>query len=256
MSYSNSWKQFWDEYDFDHGPEPWRPEPGSELEKLREQELLNFIDPRYDEMIFDAGCGTGRNILLLSSKVKQIVGMDYSQAAIERCQRRIDSNQLRNVEVKQGSITQLPLSDRSINKVLCMSVLQYMDDIEVTRALTEFKRILCDGGVIVLHVKNLSSLYLSTLWAVKRVKLLLHKKTNLEYYRSFRWYVKALRALGFEVVDYNSFNLLMLDKIPRRLTLFLQKLELQNYNKPFLRLGWLRRHGSELKIKARLKRRI
>jgi len=192
---------------------------------------------------------------LLSPRTKQIVGMDYSQGAIDGCQRRIAANQLKNAKAVQGSITYVPLPSQSVDKVLCMSVLQYIDDTEVIRALTEFKRILCDGGVIVLHVKNLSSLYLSSLWALKRIKLLLRKKTKLEYYRSFRWYVRVLKASGFEVVDYNSFSLLMFDIMPRRLISFLEKLELQNCNRWFLRLGCLRRHGAELKIKARLERR-
>ncbi|HXM28646.1 MAG TPA: class I SAM-dependent methyltransferase [Chthoniobacterales bacterium] len=259
MDYSDNWEKFWDErsekatsdYDFDHGCGS-----GGEIEKLSEQELLTFIDPQRDDAIFDAGCGTGANILLLSPGVKEIVGMDYSRGATERCQRRIESNQLENAKVLRGSVTHVPLPDRSFDKVLCMSLLQYMDDTEVTCALTEFKRILRDDGVIILHLKNLASIYLATLWAVKRIKRLVRKQTKLEYYRSFSWYVKALRAFGFEIVDYNSFSLFMLDGMPKRFLLLLQKFELQNYNNAFFRLGFLRRHGSELKIKARLKRRM
>ena len=258
MGHCTDWKKHWDErseqatsdFSFNRGGSPWE----KEIEDLSKRELVSFIDPKIGEVVFDAGCGTGDNILLLHSNVKRIVGMDYSQGAVERCQRRIRSNNIENVEVREGSITQVPLPDCSVNKVLCMSVLQYMDDDEVKRAFIEFARVLKDRGVLVLHVKNLSSVYLSALLISKKVKLLLGKQTKLEYLRPYRWYITTLKSFGFDIVDYNSFDLFVLPKMPRRLLLFLQKLELRNHTKRLFRIGFIRRHGSELKIKAILRK--
>ena|SRR5437016_14607375 len=120
------------------------------------------------------------------------------------------------------------------------------------RSFEEFVRILKDQGTIILHVKNISSLYLSTLWAAKRVKLLLGMKTKLEHFRSYGWYARELRRLDFEIVAYDSFNLFMIESMPKPLLLFFQKLELKYHDKFPFRLGLMRRHGSELKIKARI----
>jgi ubiquinone/menaquinone biosynthesis C-methylase UbiE len=257
MEKASDWKQFWEarsrraasDFDFDHGASP-----GTEIEALSKEELLNFIGPKPDERVFDAGCGTGGNMLLLHSKVKSIVGMDYSGGAVERCRRRIQSNNIDNAEVTEGSITQVPLPDSTVDKVLCMSVLQYVDDNEVKLAFEEFARILKDRGVLVLHVKNISSLYLATLWMAKRAKLLLGIRTKVEHYRSYRWYVRELESLGFAVLSYNSFQFFTVEGMPTSVVRFLQKLELKYRNKFPLRLGFLRRHGSELKIKAQLVR--
>jgi ubiquinone/menaquinone biosynthesis C-methylase UbiE len=258
MDRSTDWKQHWDErskqassdFDFDRGVTPRE----KEVEDLSERELLSFINPKPTDVIFDAGCGTGVNILLLHSKVKWIVGMDYSKGAIERCRRRIQSNNIENAEVQEGSITHIPLPDGSVDKAVCMSVLQYMDDSELRLAFTEFARILRRNGILVLHVKNLSSLYLSTLWIGKQLKSILGKPCRLGHYRTYGWYAKALTSFGFDVVDYNSFEFFTLPKMPTRLVVYLQKFELRNYTRPLLRLGWVRRHGSELKIKATLRK--
>ncbi len=257
MDRSTNWKQHWDQrseqassdFDFDRGVAPRE----KEVEDLSERELLKFIDPKPTDLIFDAGCGTGVNILLLHSRVKRIVGMDYSKGAIDRCRRRIQSNNIENAEVQEGSITHIPLPDASVDKVVCMSVLQYMDDSELGLAFTEFARILKGNGILVLHVKNLSSLYLSTLWIGKQLKSILGKLCKLGYYRTYGWYAKALISFGFDVVDYNSFEFFTLPKMPTRLMVYLQKLELRNHTRPLLRLGWVRRHGAELKIKATLR---
>ncbi len=257
MEDTTDWKQFWEErsqsagsdFAFDHGPNP-----GAEIEELAKRELLNFIDPKPHETLFDAGCGTGGNMLLLHYKVKSIVGMDYSQGAVERCQRRINSTGLSNATVIRGSITQIPLSDCSIDKLLCLSVLQYLDDAEVRKSLQEFRRVLKDGGIVILHVKNIFSLYLGTLWMAKRVKLLFGIRSKLEHYRSYRWYLRELKSLGFAVTAYYSSDLFAIEGMPTRIVRFLRKVELRYRNKFPLRLSFLRQHGSELHIKAQLVR--
>jgi ubiquinone/menaquinone biosynthesis C-methylase UbiE len=260
MSHSTDWKKHWEEraeqatsdFSFNRGGSSRE----KEIEEISQRELINFIEPRHNETLFDAGCGTGSNMLLLSSQVRHIVGIDYSQGAVERCRERLRANDIENAGVIEGNITQLPFPDSSFDKVLCLSVLQYMDDGEVKLALTEFTRILKDGGVLILHVKNASSIYLSTLLIGKKMKLLLRKQTKLGYFRPYRWYMTTLRSLGFDIVDFNSFNLFILPKMPTRMVIWLQKLELRNYTKRFLRTGFVRRHGSDLKIKAILRKSL
>ena len=54
---------------------------------------------------------TGANIVLLQPWVRQIIAMDYSKAAVARCQKRLADNGMNNVEVFQGDITSIPIPD-------------------------------------------------------------------------------------------------------------------------------------------------
>jgi ubiquinone/menaquinone biosynthesis C-methylase UbiE len=256
MSDSANWREFWErqssqdvsDYEFDRGTSP----RDAEAEELSARELLEFIEPKSGEIIFDAGCGTGVNMFLLHSLVQRVIGMDYSEGAIVRCRRRIQSQNIQNVELHQGSLTALPLPDRSADKILCMSVLQYLDDEDARKAFREFARVLKPDGTVILHVKNRSSLYLSTLRLAKRVKRLLGGKAKLEYVRPFRWYVRELESAGFCLDTYNSFNLLVIEGMPRALVRFLQRMELRHHKDFPLRSGFLRRHGADLKLKAQV----
>src|SRR5687768_14737744 len=105
------------------------------------EELLNLVLPKEDDSVLDAGCGIGGNLVALSSRVRQVVGIDFSKGAVEECQRRIDEIGLGNAEVREGSVTRLPLADASVDKVLCMSVLQYCDEKETISAFAEFARV-------------------------------------------------------------------------------------------------------------------
>jgi ubiquinone/menaquinone biosynthesis C-methylase UbiE len=220
---------------------------------MSSKELIDFIDPKPSEVIFDAGCGTGANIVLLHAKVRHIIGMDVTEAAISRCRQKILTNKIYNAFLLQGDVTQLPLPSASVDKILCLSVFQYLTDFELRETLREYQRILRDNGAVILHVKNLSSLNLSTLWLAKRLKSLL-RRTKQEHLRSYRWYMQELQSLGFEIEAYNSFNFFLIESMPRSVIHFLQKLELTNRDRLPFRAGFMRRHGSELKIKARIRR--
>ncbi len=250
------WKIYWEQraeqalsdFEYDRGRSP----QDRIIERLSDEELLSFIQPRAGDTILDAGCGSGVNIERLHSKVRCIVAMDYNKGSVERARERIRLGGIANAQVIQGNIADIPLPPCSIDKILCMSVLQYLDDGEVRRTFAEFRRILRPEGIVVLHVKNISSLYLSTLYLAKKVKSTFRRAVNMEYYRSYRWYFGTLRALGFTIVDYNSFNVLMVEGMPKRLEDFLRKYELSRYSSWLFRREFIRRHGSELKIKAKL----
>ena len=259
MDWETYWKSRWqqnisaaseDAYISHYESDLGRSARERQLEYLADEELINFIGAKASDVVLDAGCGAGRVVFLMHSTVNRMIGMDYSDSAIERLQGRIRSKEITNVQVVVGPVTDIPLQDCSVDRVLCMSVLQFLGDREVRKALEEFKRVLTENGSLVLHVKNISSVYLLTLWAAKRIKLMLHKQTKLEYLRSFRWYINILTASGFDILDYNSLNLLMMEMMPKRMILFLRELELRNHNRAFFRSGFIRRHGSELKIKA------
>ena len=173
MGDPSKWREFWDEksdqdvsdYQFDRGANP-RP---SDIEELSLAEFFEFVSPQRDERLLDAGCGTGENVLRLHDRVQRIIAVDFSDQAIARCRRRVKAHGIANVELHQGSVTALPVPDRSVDKIICMSVLHYLSDGEVRSAFGEFARALIPGGTVILHVKNSSSLYLSTLLLAKRV---------------------------------------------------------------------------------------
>jgi SAM-dependent methyltransferase len=257
MKQQIDWRQVWEDQSAHEAIPDFQLDRGrgacwEGIEELAAQELLAFVEPKALEVVLDAGCGTGANILRLHSRVKRIIGIDYARGCAERSRGRIRRNGLEAADVLVGSITDIPVATCSVDKVICMSVLQYLDDAEVRAALKELVRVLCDGGVLVLHVKNLSSIYFATLRLAKRLKARCGGVPRLEYVRPYEWYVTELRRLDCEIVGYNSFNLLMIERMPGRLLAWLRRFELRHYQKGVLQHPFVRRHGADLKIKARV----
>jgi len=255
MSSRTDWREVWEnksaqgisDFELDRGHPP-----DQEGENLSEEELINFVEPREFETVLDAGCGTGVNVARFHSRVKHIIGIDYSEGSLERCKKRIEAQKVENAQLSAASVTRIPLPDGAVDKVLCLSVLQYLDDQEARNALREFVRVVAPGGVIILHVKNLSSIYWSTLWAAKTLKSFLGGRTRIEHFRTFHWYVNELTLLKCEILDYYSSNLFIVDVMSPSLISFVRGFELRHHGDALFRSPLLRRHGAELLLKVRI----
>jgi ubiquinone/menaquinone biosynthesis C-methylase UbiE len=249
----DSWKDYWDargknvreDYEVDRG----QTCRGTEADELAERHLLAFIDPKAEERILDAGCGTGINIERLSRKVRSLVGIDYSESMVERARKRMEAEHVTNAEVRAGSIAATGLPSDSFDKIICISVMQYLRDQDAEAALKEFVRITKNGSEIILHVKNLASLYLGSLYAAKKLKSLISKNVKIEFYRAQRWYERKLSQFGAKPVQYDSRSIFVVDFLPRGVYNWLLLMEARHYKSRFLR-----RYGSEYFIKARVEK--
>jgi ubiquinone/menaquinone biosynthesis C-methylase UbiE len=97
--------------------------------------------------ILDPGCGHGRSLAELTTRAStgHVVGADPSELmvaiAAQRNRMLIKANR---VEVVLGSVESLPFSDEVFDKILCVHVLYFWKDLELS--LREIARVLKSGG--------------------------------------------------------------------------------------------------------------
>ncbi len=107
---------------------------------LRAQ-VLSVLPPQ--ARVLDAGCGTGGMLSALSAFDAH--GIDASSRAIQHCRAR-GLNQ-----VNLSSVHALPFADASFDVVLSLDVL-YHADVDEADALTEMRRVLKPGGLLVMNL--------------------------------------------------------------------------------------------------------
>src|SRR5260370_21250813 len=90
MDTKTNWRQVWEnksgETVSDVEVDRCRPLLDQEVEDRSEHELIDFIEPKNFETLLYAGCVTGINIFSLHSRIRNIVGFDYSLSSLTRCQ--------------------------------------------------------------------------------------------------------------------------------------------------------------------------
>ena len=136
--------------------------------------------------LLDAGCGTGGMLSLLAEW--ETHGCDISAEAVEFCRAR----GLERVVV--SSVHAMPYADGRFDAVLSLDVL-YHAQVDEHAALSELRRVLCPGGLLVLNVPAFDCLRGEHDVAVGGVRR--YRRAALEH---------LLRAHGFRIVESHHWN--------------------------------------------------
>jgi ubiquinone/menaquinone biosynthesis C-methylase UbiE len=105
--------------------------------------------------ILEAGCGTGLLLEEAARVGRSAIGLDLSRGMLAQARQR-------GLRVVQGSLTQIPLPDASVDLVYSMKVLAHVPPIR--EALAELARVTRAGGHLLLEFYNPRSLrYLAKL---------------------------------------------------------------------------------------------
>jgi ubiquinone/menaquinone biosynthesis C-methylase UbiE len=111
--------------------------------------------------ILEAGCGTGLLLAEAARIGRSALGLDLSHGMLTRARDR-------GLQVVQGSLTQVPLPDASVDLVYSMKVLAHVPPIR--EAIAELARVTRPGGHLLLEFYNPRSLrYLGKLMGPKPI---------------------------------------------------------------------------------------
>jgi ubiquinone/menaquinone biosynthesis C-methylase UbiE len=115
----------------------------------RRRLALEALAAERGDAVLDLGCGPGFYVADLLDAVGPdgaVTGVDPSAAMLEMTRRRVEGHA--NARVLEGQATALPVGDGEFDRLLCVQVFEYLDD--VGAALAEVRRVLKPGGRLVL----------------------------------------------------------------------------------------------------------
>lgn len=107
---------------------------------------IKLLDPSREELILDAGCGTGRNLKQLCRAGSIPFGIDFSLGMLRVARREYPSASLALVDLEQA----LPFRTGTFDAVLCALIGEHLS--ELSSVFREFYRVLKDGGRLIFSV--------------------------------------------------------------------------------------------------------
>lgn len=124
----------------------------------REKIISNYVKklirdkhlPEKEIKILNVGCGPGRSSQYLS-KFSKVTSIEYDKECCEFASEKT------GLEIINGSITQLPFSDKSFDLVCAFDVIEHVEDDQL--AVNEMKRVVKEDGVIFITVPAFMSLW-------------------------------------------------------------------------------------------------
>lgn len=194
--------QYWDDlYD--------RQDFLGETFRQRMNTTLAWLDSQHlpsGAVVLDVGCGAGRPAYEAMKRGYCMLGMDYSFGMLQKANSVLNSNGYQRTPLCQGDIESLPYKDASVDAIICLGVIGYLQSDE--KALRELARVLKPGGVLVLSVINKARM--TRLLDVPALfKSRLKKAVKGPSHKQFRTYIipklsRAMAAAGFQVRGYST----------------------------------------------------
>jgi ubiquinone/menaquinone biosynthesis C-methylase UbiE len=112
--------------------------------------LLQKYVKNKNNLILDAGCGTGAGMLYLQEFGK-VYGVDLSQKAVNYCKKRGITR------VKLGDVSNLPYKDNFFDIICLMDVIEHVSNDKLV--IREMHRVLKKGGLLLMTLPALPFIY-------------------------------------------------------------------------------------------------
>jgi len=163
--------------------------------EIYNKECLDIIN-RYikkQDKIIEAGCGLGQFVLYYKNKGYDILGVDFSQKAIDKL---IEYNSSLNVSC--ADCTNLPFKDNTFDMYLSFGVVEHAEcGPEIF--LNEAYRIIKPGEYAFITVPNEECCVYNKIYSLEKQK---QNKIFFEYGFSKDEFCVFLERCGFEIVEY------------------------------------------------------
>jgi ubiquinone/menaquinone biosynthesis C-methylase UbiE len=111
--------------------------------------------PLAEQVVLDAGCGTGNYVAALAGRVARIQGVELNPGMLAAARAKFSGQP--DVQLHEGSILELPIESGSCNGVMVNFVLHHLEEgadvsfAATRRAIAECRRVLAPGGTLIVQ---------------------------------------------------------------------------------------------------------
>ncbi len=122
-----------------------------ELETEHKQRYLSILQMVEGKTVLDIACGEGYGTSILSSRARQVFGVDINPDLVEHASRKYNQE---NISFLHGSASQIPLASNSVDIIVSFETLEHIDADTQNLFLAEVKRVLRINGVFIISTPN------------------------------------------------------------------------------------------------------
>lgn len=107
-----------------------------------------------EDIVLDAGCGSGNAVFYLAKKVKSLMGLDNNKEAINFAKNQVRKLKLTNATFKLADLRRIPFKEKYFTKAILFEVVEHFTEKDYKRIISEIYRVLKTGGFLYITVPN------------------------------------------------------------------------------------------------------
>jgi len=127
------------------------------IDSFRKDVFLGLVNPDKNMDLLDVGTGTGSGVLFFAERVKQLTGLDGTQAMLDIAQKKVESAKMENVRLVCANALEIPFEDNSFDVVTSLNFIHLFVPQGVdfqAKFLDEMARVVKKGGLVVVEFDN------------------------------------------------------------------------------------------------------
>ena len=115
--------------------------------------VVSLLACRKEDVILDAGCGTGRISIRIAPLIRRLICVDFSTDSLLILQKKLPSDLYSRVHCITADLSKMPIRGNSFNKIVSVQVIQHIPSHEKRLSvLRTFHELLQKGGHLVFTV--------------------------------------------------------------------------------------------------------
>ena len=156
---------------------------------VEHKDFIKLTDPQKNEIILDAGCGTGKYTIEIYNAGANVIGIDFCTDMLEIARKKIPQVHF----LKYNLNKKLPFKNRHFDKITCGQTLKHIKNLKP--ALRELNRLLKPEGKLIFSVTH-PEINFEGFEMKYRPKFFLSEESNI-FHHKFTDYFDAFEYSGF-----------------------------------------------------------
>ena len=188
-------KEYYDSTDYFEGNADHLRDMESAFQRYRVRKVLEIHEPGPDDRVADLGCGWGTFGFALAPRVREVVGIDFSERSIELCEERLARTPTPNLRFLCADAGDTGLEPDSFDVVLAADLFEHLYPEDSRRVVAEAFRLLRPGGRFSVWTPHRGHI----LEHLKNHDILLERDVSHVDYKSMARMTALLEEAGFEI---------------------------------------------------------
>ena len=196
MSEERIGKEFYDSSDyFENRGTAHLTDYESPFQRYRIDKVLGIHAPSPEDRVVDLGCGWGTFDFALAGRVREVVGVDFSERSIEICLQRLRDDPRDNVRFLCADAGDTGLEGDAYDLVLAADLFEHLYPEDSARVAREAFRLLRPGGRFATWTPHRGHI----LEVLKNREILLKRDVSHVDYKSMATMKSLLSGAGFRI---------------------------------------------------------